>query len=205
MADSFSRYDVYAVAGSRYCYRDTSVLKNRFGLRDAGQLKKVEADISAVRQSDLLEHPIAGHFSSNHLCAIHRYLFSDVYPFAGQFRREDIMKGTTRFLIHSQISEKLKELLKELHSEKVLKNTHGDVFFQRAGYYFAELNYIHPFREGNGRATREFMRQMFLLSSYEVDWGAVPVEQFLHAMEESVYDTGELECVLQKCLRRSEN
>ena len=55
MADSFSRYDVYAVVGSHYCYRDTGVLKNRFGIRDAGQLKKVEADISAIRQNDLLD------------------------------------------------------------------------------------------------------------------------------------------------------
>lgn len=204
MADSFSRYDVYAMAGSHYCYRDTNVLKNRFGIRDAGQLKKVEADISAIRQNDLLESPIAGRFSSNHLCAIHRYLFGDIYPFAGQFRHEDIMKGTTRFLAHSQIGEKLKKLFEELHSEKVLRNTRPDEFSQRTAYYFAELNYIHPFREGNGRATREFMRQLFLLNGYEVNWGAVPVEQFLHAMEESVYDTCELECVLQKCLRRSE-
>ncbi len=100
MADSFSRYDVYAVAGSSYCYSDTGVLKNRFGLRNAEQLKKIEADISAVRQNDLLEHPIAGHFTVTHLCNIHRYLFGDVYFFAGRFRREDIMKGTTRFLAH---------------------------------------------------------------------------------------------------------
>lgn len=86
----------------------------------------------------------------------------------------------------------------------MLRNTHPDEFCQRTAYYFAELNYIHPFREGNGRATREFMRQLLLMNGYEVNWGAVPVEQFLHAMEESVYDTGELECMLQKCLRRSE-
>lgn len=205
MADSFSRYDVYAVAGSCYCYADTTVLKNRFGLKDAKQLKKVEADISAIRQNDLLSHPIVGHFSSAHLCAIHRYLFSDVYPFAGRFRREDIMKGMTRFLAHQQISEKLKKLLGELHSEKLLRNVLPEEFFHRAAYYFAELNYIHPFREGNGRATREFMRQLFLLNGYEVDWAAVSVEQFLHAMEVSVYETTELEYVLQKCLRRLES
>ena len=68
----------------------------------------------------------------------------------------------------------------------------------------AELNYIHPFREGNGRATREFMRQLFLLNGYEVDWGAVPVEQLLHAMEESVFDTNELERVLRDCLQNAE-
>lgn len=181
MADSFSRYDVYAVAGSRYCYPDTNVLKNRFGLRDAAQLKKIEADISAVRQNDLLEH-----------------------PFAGRFRREDTMKGTTRFLANQQVGEKLKKLLEELRSENLLRNLHTEKFLQRAAYYFAELNYIHPFREGNGRAAREFMRQLFLMNGYEVDWGAVSVERFLHAMEESVYDTGELEYVLQECLRNAE-
>ncbi len=204
MADSFSRYDVYAVTGSRYCYPDTSVLKNRFGLKDIAQLKKVEADISAVRQNDLLEHPIAGRFTVTHLCSIHRYLFGDVYPFAGRFRREDIMKGTTRFLARQQISEKLIKLLDELHTENLLRNLHPENFLQRASYYFAELNYIHPFREGNGRSIREFMRQLFLLNGYEVDWGAVSVESFLHAMEESVYDTGELERVLQECLRKTE-
>ena len=54
------------------------------------------------------------------------------------------------------------------------------------------------------RSIREFMRQLFLLNGYEVDWGAVSVESFLHAMEESVYDTGELERVLQECLRKTE-
>ena len=152
MADCFSRYDVYAVAGSRYCYPDTNILKNRFGLRNAAQLKKVEADISAVRQNDLLEHPIAGHFSANHLCTIHRYLFRDVYFFAGRFRREDIMKGTTRFLAHQQIGEKFKALLGELRSEKFLKSVPVEMVIKRAAYYFAELNYIHPLREGNGRA-----------------------------------------------------
>lgn len=139
MADSFSRYDVYAVAGSRYCYPDTGILKNRFGLKDATQLKKVEADLSAVRQNDLLEHPISGRFSSNHLCAIHRYLFGDIYPFAGRFRREDIMKGTTRFLAHQQISEKLKKLLDDLRSEGMLRNIQSEKFFQRAAYYFADV------------------------------------------------------------------
>ncbi len=192
MADSCSRYDVYAVAGSSYCYPGTGVLKNRFGLRNAEQLKKIEADISAVRQNDLLGRPIAGRFTVTHLCNIHRCLFGDVYFFAGRFRREDIMKGATRFLAHQQISEKLKKLLEELRAENLLRDLCEEKLFQRAAYYFAELNYIHPFREGNGRATREFMRQLFMLNGYEVDWSAVPVKRFLRAMEESVYDTGEL-------------
>lgn len=55
----------------------------------------MEADITAIRQHDLLSQPITGRFTSNHLCAIHRYLFGDIYPFAGYYRRESIFKGQT--------------------------------------------------------------------------------------------------------------
>lgn len=202
MADSFSRYDVYAVAGSPYCYKDTTILKNRFGLRDAKRLKEIETDLSSIRQNDLLNHPIQGRFTASHLCKIHRYLFSDVYPFAGHFRREDIMKGATRFLSYGQIKEKSEKLFLELHTEKLLQGSAFETLIQRGAYYFAELNYIHPFREGNGRATREFMRQLFALNGYSVNWSAVSVDDLLHAMELSVYDTEELENALRFCLQK---
>ena len=78
MAEGFSRYDVYTVTGSIYCYRNTNVLRNRLGIRDNRQLRIVEADITAVRQNDLMETPISGRFTSNHLCRIHKYLFGDI-------------------------------------------------------------------------------------------------------------------------------
>lgn len=204
MDKGFGKYDVYAVAGSMYCYRDTSVLKNRFGLRDMETLKKLEADISAVRQSDLLTHPIQGRFSPNHLCRIHRYLLGDVYPFAGHFRREDIMKGNTRFLTHGEIKSKLSKLLEELAEEDYLQNLSFEALVDRSAYYFAELNYIHPFREGNGRSIREFMRQLYALNGYEVNWAAVPTQTFLKVMEASVFDTTYLRDILHISLTKSQ-
>lgn len=200
MTDGFGKYDVYAVAGSLYCYPDSSVLKNRFDLRDSTKLKAVEADLSAIRQKDLLENPIKGKFTSNHLCRIHQYLFGDIYPFAGHFRREDIMKGTTRFLAHGDIRTKLTALLGSLRQRAYLRGTFDERFIERSAYYFAELNYIHPFREGNGRAIREFMRQLFAYNGYEIHWDAIPPEFLLRAMEESVYDTAILQDVLRRCL-----
>ena len=202
MAEGFGKYDVYAVVGSIYCYRDTNVLKNRFGLRDSAKLRAVEADISLLRQRELLENPIQGRFTASHLCRIHRYLLGDVYSFAGHFRREDIMKGTTRFLTWMDIPYKLTALLDQLREEHWLSELSFDRFTERSAYYFAELNYIHPFREGNGRATREFIRLLFLKNDYEVDWAAVPAEKLLDAMELSVYDTRELQLVLQQCLTK---
>ena len=95
---------------------------------------------------------------------------------------------------------KLTALLSQLREENWLSGFDFDHFVERSAYYFAELNYIHPFREGNGRATREFMRLLFLKNSYEVDWAAVSVEDLLDAMEWSVYDTEKLQDILRKCL-----
>lgn len=205
MSDFFSRYDVYAVAGSRYCYQDTNVLRNHFGIRDSAQLRSIEADISAARQSELLENPVNGRFTSNHLCQIHRRLLSDVYPFAGHFRHEDIAKGDTRFLAHHEIPQKLKVLLIQLQQEHFLSGLDTDLLIRRSAYYMAELNYIHPFREGNGRVIREFMRLLYLRNGYRVDWGAVEVEELLQAMIDSVFDTTHLESVLEQCLGKIES
>ena len=112
----------------------------------------------------------------NHLCWIHRYLLTDIYQFAGHFRREDIMKGNTRFLAHRDIRDKLSKLLGELKTEDFLQGQSFEDMVGRSAYYFSELNYIHPFREGNGRATREFMRQLYELNGYEVNWAAVSAE-----------------------------
>lgn len=200
MADPFGKYDVYSVASSIYCYPDSSVLKNKLDIRDPVLLRKVEADLSSARQAEIFHIPVAGRFTATHLCNIHRKLLGDVYSFAGHFRREDIAKGPTRFVTYSQIKEKLQRLLGQLQQEKWLENVPFEAFAARSAYYMAELNYIHPFREGNGRAIREFMRLLFLHNGYVVQWDAVDVEALLNAMIDSVYDTAHLEQILKQCL-----
>lgn len=204
MPDGFGKYDVYAVAGSAYCDKDSNVLRNKLGIRDGAILRRIEADISAARQTELVENPVPGRFTPSHLCKIHRRLLGDVYPFAGHFRREDIAKGDTRFLGFQQIKEKLSSLLSGLRAEHDLAGLDRTQFIKRSAYYMAELNYIHPFREGNGRTTREFMRLLFLRNGYKVDWGAVSVDELLQAMVESVYETARLEDILDKCLQKAD-
>lgn len=200
MANPFGKYDVYSVASSIYCYPDSSVLKNKLDIRDPVLLRKVEADLSTARQAEIFHIPVAGRFTATHLCNIHRKLLGDVYSFAGHFRRENIAKGPTRFVTYSQIKEKLQRLLGQLQQEKWLENVPFEAFAARSAYYMAELNYIHPFREGNGRAIREFMRLLFLHNGYVVQWDAVDVEALLNAMIDSVYDTAHLEQILKQCL-----
>ncbi len=188
MSDSFSRYDVYTTVQSKYCYGGTGVLKNRFDIREPAELKAVESDIFAVRQKQLLKKPLKGTFSPTHLCRLHRYLFGDVYSFAGRYRTEDISKGKTLFLHYAKIGDELAALLHELKTEKILAGLDYAVQMQRISYYFAALNYIHPFREGNGRTCREFIRLIMEQLGYFVDWGKIDHDEFILRMEDSVYD-----------------
>ena len=141
-------------------------------------------------------------FTANHLCSIHRYLFGDIYAFAGRYRRESIAKGQTMFENPAHIERKRKKLLAQLKDESFLKQTTAQDFLPRLAYYFTELNYLHPFREGNGRATREYVRQLLLVNGYAVDWAAVSVDELLSAMGASVFDTAPLIQVLRKCVSR---
>lgn len=200
MHSDFSKYDVYSETGSIYCYRDSHVLRNKYGIRDYLTLRKLEQDIVGAKQQYLLEHPIHGRFTTSHLCRIHRFLFEDVYPFAGRFRLESIKKGATTFEEAAAIPAKLHRLLDELKRAAYLKELPHAIFVERLAYYLAELNYIHPFREGNGRAMREFMRLLAVRNGYEIDWTAMGVPSLMDAMIESVYDIKPLTAVLAACV-----
>ena len=88
----------------------------------------------------------------------------------------------------------------ELKDEHFLKQTKKTEFISRLAYYFAELNSLHPFREGNGRATREFIRQQLYVNGYSVDWSAVAPDKILDVMVASVFDTAPLIAVLALCI-----
>ncbi|MEI3314589.1 MAG: Fic family protein [Faecalibacterium prausnitzii] len=87
----FSKYDVYTTVQSMYCYPDTDVLINKLNIHDKAELKQAEEEFTAVKQ---VGH---GRFTKTHLFRIHRFLFEDVYPFAGHIRKEQISKGDTMF------------------------------------------------------------------------------------------------------------
>ncbi len=200
MDNSFDKYEVYTTTGSIYCYKDTNVLINKFKIKNNTELKQIEADITTIRLFELMENPITGQFSLSHLCKIHKYIFNDIYSFAGHIRRESIAKGNTIFETPHQIKNKTIKLLNELKSEKWLAKLERELFIKKLAYYFAELNYIHPFREGNGRSTREFIRLLVEKNGYVVNWSSIEINTLLDAMELSVFDTAALENVLDKCL-----
>jgi cell filamentation protein len=129
----------------------TGVLRNRLDIADEATLEQTEADIVAVRSYELSQAPLKGCFDLAHLQAIHRYLFGDVYEWAGQLRTTVISKGGNRFAHHAHIESAAAAVFAQLAKEKHLAGLGSTAFSDRAACYLGELNALHPFREGNGR------------------------------------------------------
>ncbi|QTR49481.1 Fic/DOC family protein [Candidatus Thiothrix anitrata] len=111
--------DKYGVSQDPDCYPNSSVLVNKLNIRDAQELEAVEAELTQLR-SESFEPDFAA-FDLGVLAAIHRHLFQDIYPWAGQLRTVDISKGTTRFCSAQYIQKEADRLLARLQSEQWLE------------------------------------------------------------------------------------
>ena len=196
----FSKYDVYTTTQSIYCYPDSNVLKNKLNIRDNKLLKTAEEEITLIKQMELLKNPIKGNFSKAHLMNIHKFIFEDIYSFAGKIRKEQISKADTLFYPLNLIDRELDKVFAKIKEKNMLKETDREKVFDNLAYVMTELNIIHPFREGNGRSIREFIRLMAKRMGYDLNWGNVDKEELLEASILSVDNYKVLIGILEACI-----
>ena len=115
--------DLYSSIKSIYCYENTNVLKNKFNLKDNKLLEEIERKICLAKLYDLRQNNKIGNFDIEHFKNIHKYLFEDIYPFAGQFRTENISKGYFTFAEWEYIEDELERLLEKLKNENYLNRS----------------------------------------------------------------------------------
>lgn len=161
------------------------VLTNLLNLTSTADLNTAEAEFVPIRTIELWEQPVAGQFDLPHLQEIHRRLFQDIYPWAGQLRQVDIAKRDTYFMMHTLINVRADELFQDLAATGYLTGRGMDDFCEAAAIVLARVNFIHPFREGNGRAQREFIRQMAEAAGYEISWHGISQEAMTQASIEA--------------------
>lgn len=154
---------------------DDGVLINNFGIKDEKELEKIERNVSARRLAYLYLEPIEGRFDIEHLKEIHKFIFSSLYPFAGQIREIDISKPGTLFCRPAFIESMLKETLTKMHKD-ITKCKTLDEFAKFIAFYYSEINLIHPFREGNGRTLREFIREYIDKVTPHLEFGKCKIE-----------------------------
>lgn len=194
--------DFYESRGSIYCYKGTNVLINKLNIRDFGTLMKLENRIAVYKAFELRRIGITGNFDKGHLKNIHKFMFEDLYDFAGEFRTENIAKDDFRFAEWEYIETELDRLLSEIKEKKYFDGYSKEKLAESLAYYLAEFNVLHPFREGNGRAIREFIRQLALKNGYLLDMREVSSEEMLYASKKSVYDISDLEKLIYKSLKK---
>ena len=196
----FSKYDVYTTAQSVYCYPDSNVLINKMNIRDNNILKKAEEEITLIKQMELLKNPIRGNFTKTHLMNIHKFIFEDIYSFAGKIRLEQISKAETMFYPPNLIDRELDNVFDKIRNDKMLNEKDKEKICNNLAYVMAELNVIHPFREGNGRCIREFVRIMAKRMGCNINWGNVDKEELLNSSIMSVDDYRVLIDVIEACM-----
>ena len=168
-------------------------LENKLGIAESSKLAGEEEKITKKKALELFDKKIVDTFevgTFKGLQEIHKYLFEDVYEFAGKIRNENISKGNFRFAPVMYLKEALKNI------DKMPQKTYDEIIEK-----YVEMNICHPFREGNGRSTRIWLDRIFMKELKRVvDWSKVDKNDYLLAMERSPIKDTEIKVLLKIAL-----
>ncbi len=174
------------------------ILKNKLGIEDEIELAKTEEKITKIKAIELFE---TGKLNTievgtfNGLSQIHKFLFEDIYDFAGKIRTENISKSNFRFASVMYLEEALKQI-------DMMPQSNFDEIIEK----YIEMNIAHPFKEGNGRNTRIWLDMILKKEIGKViDWSKIDKEDYLLAMERSPIKSIEIKYLLQKALTEKIN
>lgn len=165
-----------------YVYPGTRILKNRLGIRDAVQLDVAERRFSTSRA----RHGIpAGNFDLKHLRAIHRHLFQDIYDWAGEIRTVEISKGDSQFQFRQYIETGMADVHRRLVASKFLHGLETAAFATAAAAIIGDVNYVHPFREGNGRTQLHYLKQLAGQAGHPLDLTKIDPAGWIEASKQA--------------------
>lgn len=168
-------------------------LKNKLGITDSAELARMEEKISKTKALELFEKNLLDTFpvgTFEGLAMIHKYLFDEIYDFAGKLRDVNIAKGGFRFAPVMYLNAALENI------SKMPQSTFDEIIEK-----YVEMNIAHPFREGNGRSTRIWLDAILKKEIGQViDWSNVDKDDYLLAMERSPIKDIEIKFLLKKAL-----
>jgi cell filamentation protein len=176
--------DRYEPFDDPYVYKNTDVLKNKAGLRDAGLLEAFELEMTALRADEPLP---PGRYGAVHYRAVHRHLFQDVFRWAGRYRTIRTAKGGAVFCYPEHIPAAMDDLFTRLKVAPFVAGAAFDDLPSRRRNSTRDLNAIHPFREGNGRVQLTFLHMIAARAGHPLDMLRVRQATIIPAMVASFY------------------
>ena len=168
------------------CYENSIVLKNKFNIQDEHQLNTIEGNITSVLIAqatiDIPFRNVNFEFYKN----LHLYVFTDIYEWAGTIRKVEMSKKGTNFCPVKDIETKAKNIFKRLENNNYLKDYHGEEFINEFTDLYCDLNYLHPFREGNGRIQRLFLTMLLKAIDKTLDFSKIDSDMLMIATIKSI-------------------
>lgn len=168
------------------CYENSSVLINKFNIRDEKELEMMERNITGFLMAKAsIEIPFENadfEFYKN----LHKYVFDEIYDWAGTVRKVNMSKSATQFCPADQIEERAKIIFDRLKAQNYLKDSDGEDFINEFADLYCELNYLHPFREGNGRIQRLYLMMLLTDIGKHIDFKDIDADLLMIATIKSV-------------------
>ena len=168
-----------------YCYKNSDVLINKLNITNDEDLFDAERELVSLRIYELNEYPLKGNFDFNYLKDIHKYLFQDVYRWAGDIRTCNIAKQDL-FCLTEHIESFGNEIFNELKQEKYFFEYDSETVLDKLVELFADINALHPFREGNGRSQRVFIESLAKINGVYLDLTNVSKDEMVIASHDSI-------------------
>ena len=168
-----------------YCYPDSDCLRNKLDIHDPKELDRAERFLVHDRTRQGV--PV-GNFDLAHLRAIHKHLFQDVYEWAGEVRTINISKGDTKFASTAEIPSGMVVLQKRLAANSFLRGMNKTDFSHHASHIIGQVNYLHPFREGNGRTQLQYLKQLAENAGHKLDLTKFRGKKWIEASRESHHE-----------------
>jgi len=167
------------------CYPKTTVLINKLNIRDEALLNEVEATLVSAKTALWDSTPRLSTFDFTHYKAIHEFLFEDLFDWAGQTRSVNISKKGTRFCPYEDIESLAYRIFTRLKKHKHFTSMHRNEFLSEIVDFYCVTNYLHPFRESNGRTQRIFVAQLIHNAGYRFDFADVDIDLLMIATIQS--------------------
>lgn len=168
------------------CYENSSVLINKFDIRDEKELEMLERNLTSYLMAQAnIEIPFENvdfEFYKN----LHKYIFDEIYDWAGTIRKVDMSKKGTNFCPVQEIEERARIIFDRLKKQNFLKIFDGDEFINEFVDLYCDLNYLHPFREGNGRIQRLFLLMLLNNMGKHIEFKDIDADLLMIATIKSV-------------------
>ncbi|MFC6328485.1 putative adenosine monophosphate-protein transferase Fic [Alloalcanivorax gelatiniphagus] len=191
--------DKYGVAQDPHCYPGTSTLINRLGLVVDDELEEAERELTVIAANEIEFTPPP--YSLAYLQSLHRHLFQDIYDWAGEIRTVDIAKDDTRFCNVTRIEAEAEKVFSRLAQDGWLEHCERADLIPAVAEYYGDINMLHPFREGNGRAQRLMFEHLIINAGYQISWWEVEPEDWrLGNIDAVACNYGRLESIFDRCI-----